>query len=188
MSAIDLDAIRARCDKATAGPWWASDPLSVEADSAYAVCRDTGEARAEIVVITLGDCDQGLDISRTDREADSEFIAAARQDVPALLAEVARLHADLAEARATCTCGTSYETYEGPEPDCPVHGAIRALDEATAEISRLRADLAEAQRMIGAVAYLCDTTTEVNLAWRVVRVKALRGALSPGRAATGQEE
>jgi hypothetical protein len=42
---------------------------------------------------------------------------------------------------ATCSCGSTYETYEGPEPDCPVHGAVRALNEATREIDRLRREV-----------------------------------------------
>jgi hypothetical protein len=49
-------------------------------------------------------------------------------------AEIARLTAAL----AACTCPDSYETYAGPEADCPVHGAVRALNEATAEIDALR--------------------------------------------------
>jgi hypothetical protein len=45
--------------------------------------------------------------------------------IPVLVTEVRRLSA----LCATCTCGHSYETFEGPEPDCPVHGAVRALNE-----------------------------------------------------------
>lgn len=54
--------------------------------------------------------------------------------------EVDRLRTQLAEAQrvaATCTCQAWPP--EGPAPDCPVHGAIRALNEA-------QAALAEAQR------------------------------------------
>jgi hypothetical protein len=39
---------------------------------------------------------------------------------------------------AECSCGATYETYAGPEPDWAVHGAVRALNEAQAEIERLR--------------------------------------------------
>ena len=59
----------------------------------------------------------------------------------ALLVAVARLTADLEQARAlaaTCSCGTSPMTYEGPEPDCPVHGAIRAFNEAQADLAEER--------------------------------------------------
>jgi Tfp pilus assembly protein FimV len=56
--------------------------------------------------------------------------------VPALLARIAELQ----KLTATCSCGTSPMTYEGPEPDCPVHGAVRALNEATARIAELEAE------------------------------------------------
>jgi hypothetical protein len=58
-----------------------------------------------------------------------------------VLADVDRLIALV----AACSCGKSPMTYEGPEPDCPVHGAVRAYNEATAEVSRLQAELHTAQ-------------------------------------------
>lgn len=66
-------------------------------------------------------------------------------------ATVESLEAELTEARAlnaTCTCGQTYETYAGPEPDCAVHGAVRALNEASREIESLKAELAELRRQI----------------------------------------
>ena len=49
--------------------------------------------------------------------------------LPILLDELEQLRA----LTATCSCGASPMTYEGPEPDCPVHGAVRALNQAMAE-------------------------------------------------------
>lgn len=68
---LDTDAIRAREQAATEGPWATEPRLS------YTSIRSSD------------------DITRADavREADAEFIAAARTDVPALLAEVDRLRA-----------------------------------------------------------------------------------------------
>jgi hypothetical protein len=57
---------------------------------------------------------------------------------------------------AECSCATTYATYEGPEPDCPVHGAVRAFNEASAENARLRAALAVADAREQAVRELCD--------------------------------
>lgn len=57
-----------------------------------------------------------------------------------LRAEVERLRA-LTE---TCTC-PGHPNYDGPQADCAVHGAIRALGEAVREEQRLRAELAEAE-------------------------------------------
>jgi len=62
---------------------------------------------------------------------------ASANDVPALCDEIERLRA----LTATCTCGTSPMTYEGPEADCPVHGAVRAFNEAQREIEALRAEI-----------------------------------------------
>jgi hypothetical protein len=56
--------------------------------------------------------------------------------------------AQLTALTSTCSCGTSPETYDGPQADCPVHGAIRALNEAQAELRDTRAALAEARETI----------------------------------------
>jgi len=78
MSEIDLAAIRARSDAATPGPWRAFHHAT-EAEVSY-VGAD-GHAVAEVRHV-----------------ADAEFIAHARTDVPALLARIAELEADLSDA------------------------------------------------------------------------------------------
>lgn len=45
---------------------------------------------------------------------------------------------------ATCTC-PGHPNYDGPQADCAVHGAIRALGEAMREKERLRGQLADAR-------------------------------------------
>jgi hypothetical protein len=52
--------------------------------------------------------------------------------------ETEQLRAELERLTATCSCGTSSVTYEGPEPDCAVHGAVQAYNRAAAELERLR--------------------------------------------------
>ena len=73
---LDLDAIQARADAATPGPWFAHEdwPGRVFAESEFNahVARVTG----------------------SNPEPNERFIAAARTDVPALLAEVRRLRAE----------------------------------------------------------------------------------------------
>jgi hypothetical protein len=65
--------------------------------------------------------------------------------VPKLLAEVERL----TKLTATCVCyDGNPANYEGPQVDCPVHGAVRAFNEATREIERLR-PIVEAAREFG---------------------------------------
>lgn len=73
-------------------------------------------------------------------------IRAVRAAAP-ILAEAGRDRA-MAEAEQlaqTCTCPTSPETYDGPQADCAVHGAIRAFAEVSRELERAIAKLAELQ-------------------------------------------
>ena len=50
----------------------------------------------------------------------------------------------IATVAAYCLCGTAPMYYEGPAPDCPVHGAVRALNELTREADCLRSGLRDA--------------------------------------------
>jgi hypothetical protein len=67
-----LEAIRERAEKATEGPWFAIHNTDISVES------------------PPGSCDINS-IAYADRVPDAEFIANARQDIPALLAEVDRL-------------------------------------------------------------------------------------------------
>ena len=81
----DLEAIEARASAATPGPWtspWIGD----------STCRDAIlGGGGEVVGVTWRD---GWHLAVT--QADAEFIAAARTDVPALVAELRQLRAELA--------------------------------------------------------------------------------------------
>ena len=78
MTREQLDAIQARLDDATSGPW------GCYGDGAHEVF-DAGE---------YSDGDQGEVVAAViDKPSDAVFIAHAREDVPALLAEVERLRA-----------------------------------------------------------------------------------------------
>jgi hypothetical protein len=87
---IDLAAIKARADAATPGPWKARTeyPQTVTSPT-YG--PDSSDEDAWVISTSL-----------THRpDADAEFIAHARTDVPALLAHVAELEAERDEARRT---------------------------------------------------------------------------------------
>jgi hypothetical protein len=60
-----------------------------------------------------------------------------KRDLEQSQAEVERL----LKLTATCTCGTPGLDYEGPQPDCMVHGAVRAYSEAQAAIELAREGL-----------------------------------------------
>lgn len=79
---LDLDAIQARADAALPGPWEAHQSPTVP--HIWSIDR-----------ISEDDDDDGDEIAEA-READAEFIANSREDIPALLAEVRVLRARLA--------------------------------------------------------------------------------------------
>lgn len=97
---LDLDAIRARLDAACPGPWkvYNGNEGSVDYGPLWAVANDAFHNPPE-------DDDTpwiAVDV-HTGLQADAEFIAHARQDIPALLAEIDRLRADAARLAAQQT-------------------------------------------------------------------------------------
>jgi hypothetical protein len=89
LSREQLDAIRERCEKASPGPWWQA--------SHRTKCAPTQDARE---LSTLLCHFQDEDAPRFWRwDTDGEFVAAARSDIPALLAHVSALEAELTQLR-----------------------------------------------------------------------------------------
>lgn len=85
MSDLDLEAIKERCDAATPGPWALSSWTEWGATS-YGV-KDVAPPGG-----TVRDSDPAHRHCLTPmEESDAAFIAHAREDVPALVAEVERL-------------------------------------------------------------------------------------------------
>ena len=95
MTDEELAAIEARCAAAQPGPWFAvaGPPACIPerltmylsgGGTVYAVHRDASDPRFDSTHVL------------PEREPDATFIAAARSDVPALLAEIARLRAIIA--------------------------------------------------------------------------------------------
>jgi hypothetical protein len=100
---LDITAIRDRADSATLGPWehvGNGDVMGPEPDTSGRVttdwARSLGPRRAHIIEDLGGQEGGGYALA----ESDAEFIAAARQDVPALCDEVDRLRAAIREASA----------------------------------------------------------------------------------------
>ncbi len=99
MTPEELVAIRARVDAATGGPWWQSGPPWFDVGTyvlAFAADPHVGDV--------VGDCGPDLADVREEqapdgeRDANTEFVAHARVDVPRLLDEVERSRADAARA------------------------------------------------------------------------------------------
>ncbi|MFI6266134.1 hypothetical protein [Micromonospora sp. NPDC051006] len=133
---LDLDAIEMRAAGATPGPW-ATDP-----DSAWRRCHEAHEYvyatdptdRAGIVALT------GIKGEHVRNARDAAFIAHARTDVPALVAEVRRLRAELAEVNGRCDqTAAARDRYK------------RERDTERAVADQLRQDLREADDNYGAL-------------------------------------
>lgn len=95
MTPAELDAIEARAKAASAGPW------------TYCGCGKCAQVSMEkgpIVMVGIGardvsyTCGEGVDDA--SRLLNAEFCAHARQDIPALVAEVRRLQAEDARLRS----------------------------------------------------------------------------------------
>ena len=87
MTPSELSAIAARADAATPGPWWVAQMDEEAYDHGQVRCYAGRKPR---VLLTLN--------QHFPCVSDAAFIAAARSDVPALVAEVRRLQALLAPA------------------------------------------------------------------------------------------
>lgn len=125
MSEIDLDAIEARANAATPGPW-----------------RYLGKNRIDTPVIDVDEANWGgeelsgyrlicADDDGAWRYADVEFIAHARADVPALVARVRELHAAVEQVRAECDRLEAMTTRDNSQRiarDLAVEHILRALD------------------------------------------------------------
>lgn len=97
MTGLNLDAIEARVAAATDGPW------------------KHGGNDGLVWGPRIGD-----PVSGSTEPEDADFIAAARTDVPALVAEVRQLRAALTEIAGLCSCVAA--------DDCPSAIARRALN------------------------------------------------------------
>ena len=84
MTDAELDAIRARADAATPGPWQKIQPGGPNGPF-WGICNPKGN----IIALRLSQSTQ-----------DADFISAAREDVPALVAEIDRLRAENDQVRA----------------------------------------------------------------------------------------
>ena len=130
MSEQELAAIRARAEAATDGPWQQSMDIT---GRLMVVVNLTPHQFREIIIAVSSD--------NSPRDEDLDFIAHAREDVPALLAEVERLREALAVVVADCPiCGgtgrnrdamQAWDVPDAPVPDCHYCAPLRAALEAT---------------------------------------------------------
>ena len=127
-----LAEIRARAEAATEGPW--------RIDGRRVVYERDGWAEMVTPILHVS--------------ADATFIAAARTDVPELVAEVERLQARV----GSCDGGCNYET--GPEETCSLHGR------PVAEVWQIVNDVAaERDARINALAQQVEKVRALHQPW-----------------------
>lgn len=101
-----IDAIQARADAATEGPWkwgeetseWGDCGPNLETVKRGQVYGDGSQGAADLIIGSWGHDANGI----TVEDANAEFIAHARTDVPALLALVRDQQARLDKVREWC--------------------------------------------------------------------------------------
>jgi hypothetical protein len=152
-----LDEIDARHKAATPGPWGVYEFGGGTAIDIAADLQDTGcgyRARREICRLE----DEPLDNDPTHREwtaeedwaqvqADSVFVAHAREDVPALIAEVRRLRDRVAELEGPAVharAALAALCYDLEDPGSNALGALYLITKATTGIEAPRDDAAQA--------------------------------------------
>lgn len=117
MSDIDLDAIEARANAATDGPWWHYGDGFREIHGPQ---NDEEDGWAPQVAVAGDD----------GTLPDAEFIAHARTDIPALVAEVRRLRAQVEAVRHILSSG--YADFQAFQADLRAAVALDVvLDAAT---------------------------------------------------------
>ena len=176
---LDLDAIKARANAATPGPWDAYRPR--EMYRLYEVCSTTPSGMEEVLA----------EVSGYNASNDAEFITHARTDIHDLLDEVDWLtrllgsHTD--GHRCTCTM-TRPGNHLGPaeweqDPWCPTHpnaDYIRAERDALAEqVEAVRA-LHERIEDDGTACDCCDEPSVASCAadgerWPCATIRTLGG-------------
>lgn len=85
---------------------------------------------------------------RDYRESNLSDVGLAELVTDSMAPEYDRAQAEVERLKAltqTCICDPHPATTDGPQADCPVHGAIRGLYEAQAEIERLTREREEAR-------------------------------------------
>jgi hypothetical protein len=92
-----LDEIKARCEAATPGPWKHRDPPEVQIPDPNWERHEIVDESLKLVAQTHYPTTEWKCARNEEMERNGPFIAAARTDIPDLLAEVERLRAEAAE-------------------------------------------------------------------------------------------
>lgn len=134
---MDLEHLKKLLDEASPAPWRMDD--SIRGDVVLWGPAGQFIANSQATPHWLPDADGGPRSVMFDADVrDMRLMEYVRNHGHEIVEEVARLRKELEELRASCTCGDTYLTYEGPQIDCPSHGAVRALQDLRRELQEAR--------------------------------------------------
>lgn len=177
MPDIDLDAIEARANAATDGPWVVKHEPAWEADNVQhpdviTVGAQMWEADDEPMTVCLVSTDHEDD--PVDVLLDAEFIAHARTDVPALVA--------LVRAKQSWIDGAKVDMAAMEEERAKALAAValagEEIERASVEVKRADRQRDDARAAIAAVRALCDhADSGLHAGLTMVSVAAVRGAI-----------
>lgn len=136
MNREQLEEVRKRASKATPGPWRIVLDDSESATTVWQRCESTLHPEDDSEQLGVYDeccIDGGLHSEPFYREADAEFVAAARTDVPALLDEIDRLTAVAWKLRTVMIQQHEAGSHFLWIDDCPA--CVKARDECDGDFS-----------------------------------------------------
>lgn len=161
-----LAEIRAREQAATPGPWKDYVEHGFNGWKSYATgsykLESTSPEVAPYQVALVEGYSRGEPTTRRQRKLDAAFIAAARQDVPDLLAEVERLRKEVLRREIALTSLTplgsewcnvpekcaEFSRNERNKANARWHEWVRRLKESQAEVTRLRSRVARLEGVL----------------------------------------
>lgn len=123
MTPEQLNAIKERVANATPGPWEVCNgtdvftPLGSENKAGIQANHNDGWYIAKTNEGTTSVGDEEISLSFSEQNANARFISSCRQDIPALVAEVERLRAELTDIIAVATEEASCITHDNGYED-----------------------------------------------------------------------
>lgn len=161
MNKEQLDAIKERANKATEGPWKIFEDSEVKAGCQIGTAWDHPQAKGPVGIVNLATSVTGGEIKNCVyiQSDDARFIAHARQDVPALVAEVERLRERV--ALDFFRCGETTTAFaESVEENKRLRDENKKLQKAMIEIKHSNINLNPNQQLDNLHAYCIAVATK----------------------------
>lgn len=196
---LDIDAIQARADAASPAPWDGGhlyDPLTGEglfgaaAADYVRVCVSAAPADAPFYGVTCGHPDGGLaDVCHTGNgpgsRANTDFIRHAREDVPALVAEVRALRSEAEEYGAQFHRLVRVVKELDGDGESDAQDACPVADVVEETLRKFAAEVRELREALSTLAYEASHYDRDDMG---CPIESMREAIAAARAALRRPE